>query len=772
MRARAIAGVVAALWLAGAAGGAQSPAALAIDYPAAGAVFPPDFHAPTFLWRDPSAAARWTVEIAGPGLGAPLRIAARGERMTVGEIDPRAIAVNIGKPKLTPQQASTRTWRPDPAAWAAIRKAGAATVTINGYGAGAAPVSRGQVAIRISPDKVGAPIFYRDVPLMPSETEKGVIKPLAASAVPLIAWRVRDVSQPASRVVMQGIHSCANCHSVSSDGKTLGMDVDGPLNDKGLYALIPIRPRTAITGENMLAWSTFEGKLGGKVRVGFMSQVSPTGEYVVTTISDQARPQSDYQRRKRPEDLLSNYYVANFPDHRFLQVFYPTRGILAWYSRATGRLEPLPGADDPRYVHTNAVWSPDGKYLVFSRAAARDPYPPGARMAEYANDPKEMQIQYDLYRIPFNGGKGGRAEPIRGASANGMSNSFPKISPDGRWIVWVQARNGQLMRPDSKLWIAPFAGGEPRLMRANTPTMNSWHSFSPNGRWLVFSSKARGPYTQMYLTHIDEQGRDTPAILIENATAANRAVNIPEFVNIAPDGLLQIDAPVTEYYRAIDVATDLAGKGSYEAAVAEWRRALTLGPPEARVRYNLANALSKLGRVDEAIEEYGRALSISPDHAEAHNNLGNALRRKGRGPEAMEQYRQAIAADPSHAGAMSNLGSALAQQGRVGEAIALLEQSLAIKPDDLDANNNLGLALAMSSRFTEAVAPLERAAKLAGGKDALVLDLLSKVYAEGGRFADALRVARQALAIATAQNRRQLMASLQAEIAQLEARSK
>ena len=29
-----------------------------------------------------------------------------------------------------------------------------------------------------------------------------------------------------------------------------------------------------------------------------------------------------------------------------------------------------------------------------------------------------------------------------------MSNSFPKVSPDGRWIVFVQARNGLLMRPD------------------------------------------------------------------------------------------------------------------------------------------------------------------------------------------------------------------------------------------------------------------------------------------------------------------------------------
>ena len=69
-------------------------------------------------------------------------------------------------------------------------------------------------------------------------------------------------------------------------------------------------------------------------------------------------------------------------------------------------------------------------------------------------------------------------------------------------------------------------------MRCNTPLMNSWHSFSPNGRWLVFSSKSRSPYTQMFLTHVDENGNDSPAILIENSTAANRAVNIPEFVNV------------------------------------------------------------------------------------------------------------------------------------------------------------------------------------------------------------------------------------------------
>ena len=70
--------------------------------------------------------------------------------------------------------------------------------------------------------------------------------------------------------------------------------------------------------------------------------------------------------------LEDKYYVANFLDYRFLQVFYPTRGILAWYDRDTKRLQPLPGANDPRYVQTGGVWSPDGKYIVFARAEAQD----------------------------------------------------------------------------------------------------------------------------------------------------------------------------------------------------------------------------------------------------------------------------------------------------------------------------------------------------------------------------------------------------------------
>ena len=134
-------------------------------------------------------------------------------------------------------------------------------------------------------------------------------------------------------------------------------------------------------------------------------------------------------------------------------------------------------------------------------------------------------FRYDLYRVPFNDGRGGTAEPVAGAAANGRSNFFPKYSPDGKWVVFCQANSYMLLQPDSELYIMPArGGGAPRRLRANTPRMNSWHSWSSNSRWLVFSSKVNGPYTQLFLTHIDENGNDSPPVLLERYLAAAEAI--------------------------------------------------------------------------------------------------------------------------------------------------------------------------------------------------------------------------------------------------------
>ena len=85
----------------------------------------------------------------------------------------------------------------------------------------------------------------------------------------------------------------------------------------------------------------------------------------------------------------------------------------------------------------------------------------------------------------FNDGKGGTPEPLEGASNNGMSNYFPKFSPDGKWIVFCRAKSFMLLQPDSALYIIPAEGGEARRLACNTRRMNSWHSWSPNSKRLA-----------------------------------------------------------------------------------------------------------------------------------------------------------------------------------------------------------------------------------------------------------------------------------------------
>ena len=759
-----------ALAVAHAPGSAASPrpepaqlARITIDYPENGSIFPPEIIPPTFIWRDaaPQATA-WQIEVKFSDGSAGMELKVPGERMRIGEIDPRCVGNTNKLPELTPQQAAAWTWKPDETTWTAIKQHSRehpATVTITGLADNQphAAVSKGQVVIETSKDPVGAPIFYRDVPLMPSELQKGVIKPLAPNAIPLIAWRLRDISEPESHVMFTGIHSCANCHSFSRDGKSMGMDLDGPANDKGLYVLASVKKFMSIRNQDVISWATFRDPSVSQPRIGFMSQVSPDGQWVVTMV-------------KPPGGAPGEYYVANFKDYRFLQVFYPTRGILAWYSRATGEMRALPGADDPRYVHTNVTWSPDGQYLVYALAEAKDPYPEGHKLAQYANDPNETPIQYDLYRIPFNQGKGGRAEPIAGASHNGMSNTFPKISPDGRWIVFVKCHNGLLMRPDSQLFIIPAAGGQARRMRCNTPLMNSWHSFSPNGRWLVFSSKSRSPYTGMFLTHLDEQGNDSPAIFIENSTAANRAVNIPEFVNIPPDGMAKIDLPAAEFYRLFDLAAELAAKGQDEAAIAAWKKALEVNPDDPFANNNLGLHLMAKGQLDDAIPRFVKAVDLKPNYADAQNNLGVALLQKGRVDEAILHLHNAEELDHRKTQTYYNLGAAFYMQGRISEALAQWRTGLRVDPDDLPLLSQAAWVLATNPKASvrngdEAVELATRAVKLSGAKDPAALDTLAAAYAEAGRFPDAVQTARQALALAPAP----LAEDLKARIALYEA---
>jgi Flp pilus assembly protein TadD len=777
-------------------------AAITVDYPADRTLFPLDIAPPTFLWRDADPAAIfWRIEISFGDRSAGVQFKSNGERLRIGEIDERCAKAGAVPPTLTPDQAAGHTWKPDLATWATILKHSVkqpATVSITGFRDDGLThaLSRGQITIQTSKDPVGAPVFFRDVPLISVPVgEKGVIMPLPTEAVPLIAWRLRYVGETKSRLMMEGLPTCINCHSFSRDGRTLGLDVDGPGNDKGLYGIVPVKRETSIRNEDVIRWSSFAEERASK-RFGFMSQISPDGQYVVTSIEN---PGSHIR------DFDSRFYNGFYKDYGFGQVFFPTKGILAWYSKATRKLKPLPGADDAAFVQAGAFWSPDGKYLVFSLAAAKEPYHEGQNVARVANSPDETQIQYDLYRIPFNDGRGGTPERVEGASQNGTSNNFPKVSPDGRWIVFVRNRNGLLMRPDSELYIVPFKGGTARRLDCNLPRMNSWHTFSPNGRWLAFSSKGRSLYTQLYLTHIDEEGRDSPAILIENATAANRGVNIPEFVNVPPDGLLKMDAPATEFYRLSDAAGELARKGEYGAAAEEWKKAVELDPDDGKAHYHLAYALDKQGQLEEAIAQYRRSIDLDGANASAYSSLAVALARSGNLPEAISASNQALALNPKDPVTECNLAASLIQTGRTDEAVDHIRKALELDPEFSDAHNMLGIVLARAGKlddavghlqkavsntpdsieyrfnlgrilaarhsFAEAIPQFEKAIELSGGNEPQSLEMLAAMYGEVGRFSDATQTARRALAIAVSENDTAHSQALRARIAYYEAQT-
>ncbi|MGA9587221.1 MAG: tetratricopeptide repeat protein [Terracidiphilus sp.] len=782
--------------------GAAVPAAeepISIDVPINGTIYPPDLIPPQFAWRDNTPAVTvWRIEILFGEKARSIEVWSAGEKMQIGPID--ETLTGYVPPTLTPEQAADHTWRPDSKTWDEIKKRSVsqpAKIVITGFVSRQAvePLSRAEATISTSSDPVGAPIFYRDVPLIPPDPDteqRGVIKPLPDSVLPKIKWQLRYVNQTESKVVMTNLPTCGNCHSFSRDGRTMGIDVDGPANDKGLFALVPIHKVSTISNDYLLRWSSFSEEHSQK-RFGFMSQVSPDGKYVVNSID------VPHAHGTRVLDRLYNGFYENYG---FGQVFYPTRGVLAWYSKETGKLQPLPGADDPNYVQTSAFWTVDGKYLIYSRATARDPYPPGYKRSTYANDPNETQIQYDLYKIPFNDGKGGTPERIVGASENGMSNNFPKVSPDGKWIIFVQCKNGLLMRPDSKLYIVPFEGGKARPLESNLPLMNSWHTFNPNGHWLAFSSKSPSLYTHLYLTHIDDQGHASPPVVVENATAANRAVNIPEFVNLGPEGLDHIDTPAIDFYREFDVAQQLQDAHKYADAVPAWKVAAEKDPTDARPWNNMGVALAASGKTSDAITAYDKSLALNSDSSQTHNNLGSALAEAGRFDEAMTQIEKAIALDPDNGAAHINLGHLLevtghrqeaidqltqgiqiapknadghniygvilAREGKIDEAIVELQKAVALSPGNAECRYNLGRAYAASNRFPEALPQFEAAAKLTRNREPAILQMLAAMYSETGNYPQAIAVTQQAIEIADKQQNTDLATALRANLARYE----
>ena len=201
--------------------------------------------------------------------------------------------------------------------------------------------------------------------------------------------------------------------------------------------------------------------------------------------------------------------------------------------------------NDPNEMECFPFWAPDGKMLYYCSAHFEYSDTVTDKGKEFVT--RTQEAKYNLYRKPFNPEtmQFGPRELVFAADSLDKSATLPRISPDGRYLMFTVAPYGvfHIWHHDADLWLLDLSekgtvnGDKARpLDEINSADTESYHSWSSNGRWVVFSSRRYdGNYTRPFIAHIDSNGRgskpfELPCADPDHHRQLLKSYNVPEFM--------------------------------------------------------------------------------------------------------------------------------------------------------------------------------------------------------------------------------------------------
>ena len=214
---------------------------------------------------------------------------------------------------------------------------------------------------------------------------------------------------------------------------------------------------------------------------------------------------------------------------------------------------------DSTLLEVYPTWSPDGKHLYYCKTV---PLPEEMKGQDIRTTyPK---VQYNLYRRSFDVATHtfGEEQLVYDAVSQDKSATLPRISPDGKYLMFAEGRYGCFhsrheeadivcipLRQDSALVEKSSALD---LSLANSKGYSeSYPTWSSNGHWIMIASRRYdGNYSRVYFAYFKD-GKVAKAFLLPQAdpeenTLRLKSYNRPEFM-VEP-----VRTTVKEFSRVFD----------------------------------------------------------------------------------------------------------------------------------------------------------------------------------------------------------------------------